>query len=109
MMMMMDDDDADASNKRSMRWLKCTRCIRAQLFFAMAKETARYPQRALVSSSKGSGYWRQHSVEHSTQVKVKKRGSDKKFIAKVLAIGTECDLALLSVEDEKFFENVNAR
>lgn len=47
-----------------------------------------------------------HSVEHSTQVKLKKRGSDKKFIAKVLAIGTECDLALLSVEDEKFFENI---
>ena len=49
---------------------------------------------------------RAHSVEHSTQVKVKKRGSDKKFIAKVLAIGTECDLALLSVEDEKFLKNV---
>ena len=41
------------------------------------------------------------------QVKLKKRGSDKKLIAKVLAIGTECDLALLSVEDEKFFENIN--
>jgi S1-C subfamily serine protease len=47
-----------------------------------------------------------HSVEHSTQVKLKKRGSDKKYIARVLAIGTECDLALLSVEDEKFFENI---
>lgn len=33
-----------------------------------------------------------HSVEHYTQVKLKKRGSDTKYLAKVLAIGTECDI-----------------
>lgn len=33
-----------------------------------------------------------HSVEHYTQVKLKKRGSDTKFVATVLAIGTECDI-----------------
>jgi hypothetical protein len=33
-----------------------------------------------------------HSVEHFTQVKLKKRGSDTKFLATVLAIGTECDI-----------------
>ena len=48
-----------------------------------------------------------HSVEHHTQVKLKKRGSDKKYIAKVLSIGVECDLALLTVEDKEFFENVH--
>jgi hypothetical protein len=32
------------------------------------------------------------------QVKVKRRGDDQKFLAKVLAIGTECDIALLTVE-----------
>jgi hypothetical protein len=37
-----------------------------------------------------------HSVEHYTVVKVKKRGCDQKFIAKVLAIGNECDIALLT-------------
>jgi hypothetical protein len=26
------------------------------------------------------------------QVKVKRRGSDKKFVASVLAVGTECDI-----------------
>jgi len=31
-------------------------------------------------------------------VKVKRRGDDQKFLAKVLAIGTECDIALLTVE-----------
>ena len=30
-----------------------------------------------------------HSVEHHTQVKLKKRGSDVKYVAKVLAIGVE--------------------
>ena len=48
-----------------------------------------------------------HSVEHHTQVKLKKRGSDKKYVAKVLAIGVECDLALLTVEDKEFFEDVD--
>ena len=40
------------------------------------------------------------------QVKVKRRGDDHKFIAKVLAIGVECDIALLTVEDEEFWEDV---
>ena len=47
-----------------------------------------------------------HSVEHHTQVKLKKRGSDKKYVAKVLTIGVECDLALLTVEEKEFFEGV---
>lgn len=47
-----------------------------------------------------------HSVEHYTQVKVKKRGSDTKYLATVLAIGTECDIALLSVNDDEFWEGV---
>ncbi|KAA8490595.1 Protease Do-like 9 [Porphyridium purpureum] len=45
-----------------------------------------------------------HSVEHHTVVKVKKRGSDTKYMARVLTIGVECDLALLTVEDEAFWE-----
>ncbi|XP_031373843.1 protease Do-like 9 [Punica granatum] len=47
-----------------------------------------------------------HSVEHYTQVKVKKRGSDTKYLAKVLAIGTECDIAMLTVDDDEFWEGV---
>lgn len=33
-----------------------------------------------------------HSVEHQTQVRLKKRGSDTKYLANILAIGTECDI-----------------
>lgn len=47
-----------------------------------------------------------HSVEHFTVVKVKKRGSDHKFIAKVLAIGNECDIALMTINDEDFWTDL---
>ncbi|KAG4137355.1 hypothetical protein ERO13_D07G066801v2 [Gossypium hirsutum] len=46
-----------------------------------------------------------HSVEHYTQVKVKKRGSDTKYLATVLSIGTECDIAMLTVNDDEFWED----
>lgn len=45
-----------------------------------------------------------HCVEHHTQVKVKRRGDDTKFVAKVLAQGVECDIALLTVESEEFWK-----
>ncbi|KAK9057270.1 hypothetical protein SSX86_022105 [Deinandra increscens subsp. villosa] len=45
-----------------------------------------------------------HCVEHNTQVKVKRRGDDTKYVAKVLAKGMECDIALLSVENENFWK-----
>ncbi|KAI3784754.1 hypothetical protein L1987_43859 [Smallanthus sonchifolius] len=48
-----------------------------------------------------------HSVEHHTQVKVKKRGSDTKYLATVLAIGTECDIAMLTVSDNEFWEGIS--
>jgi len=40
------------------------------------------------------------------QVKVKKRGDDQKFLARVLAMGVDCDIALLTVDDEAFWEGV---
>ncbi|KAH8517417.1 hypothetical protein H0E87_005379 [Populus deltoides] len=45
-----------------------------------------------------------HCVEHYTQVKVKRRGDDTKYVARVLARGVDCDIALLSVESEEFWE-----
>jgi hypothetical protein len=32
----------------------------------------------------------------TVQIKVKRRGDDQKFLARVLAIGVECDMALLT-------------
>ncbi|KAL0739847.1 hypothetical protein Bca4012_081360 [Brassica carinata] len=45
-----------------------------------------------------------HCVEHDTQVKVKRRGDDRKYVAKVLVRGVDCDIALLSVESEEFWK-----
>ncbi|GKV12044.1 hypothetical protein SLEP1_g23248 [Rubroshorea leprosula] len=45
-----------------------------------------------------------HCVEHGTQVKVKRRGDDTKYVAKVLARGVDCDIALLSVESGEFWK-----
>lgn len=45
-----------------------------------------------------------HCVEYHTQVKVKRRGDDTKYVATVLAKGVECDIALLSVESEGFWK-----
>lgn len=45
-----------------------------------------------------------HSVAHYSQVKLKHRGSDTKYIAKVLSIGNECDLAMLTVDDAEFWQ-----
>nr|XP_025692189.1 protease Do-like 2, chloroplastic [Arachis hypogaea] len=47
-----------------------------------------------------------HCVEHDTQVKVKRRGDDTKYVAKVLARGVDCDIALLSVESDEFWRDV---
>mmetsp|Transcript_3898 Transcript_3898/g.11656 ORF Transcript_3898/g.11656 Transcript_3898/m.11656 type:complete len:549 (-) Transcript_3898:1965-3611(-) len=47
-----------------------------------------------------------HSVQHHTVVRVKRHGSDSKFTANVLSEGFDCDLALLTVKDDAFWEGV---
>lgn len=44
-----------------------------------------------------------HSVQHFTQIKLKKRGSDTKFLATVLAIATECDIGIYRFLTLTFF------
>eukprot|EP00958_Prasinococcus_capsulatus_P002676 scaffold230_cov353-Prasinococcus_capsulatus_cf.AAC.6 len=39
---------------------------------------------------------------------VRRCGQDVKYVAKVLAIGTECDIALLTVEEKEFWSGVEA-
>jgi len=50
-------------------------------------------------------YW--FSVSNQTFIQVKRNVDPKKYIAKVEAIGHECDLALLSVKDENFFKDIS--
>ncbi|KAI3946457.1 hypothetical protein MKX01_017673 [Papaver californicum] len=66
--------------------------------FSLPWQRERYGRKVLTNA---------HSVEHYTQVKLKKRGSDVKYLAKVLAIGDECDIAMLTVEDDEFWDGVS--
>lgn len=47
-----------------------------------------------------------HCVEYGSQVQVKRRGSDSKYLANIVALGHECDLALLEVEDDAFWKEM---
>jgi len=46
-----------------------------------------------------------HGVTWATTIRVRKRGSSKKYDAKVLTISHECDLAVLEVDNESFWKN----
>eukprot|EP00741_Cyanophora_paradoxa_P006951 tig00001065_g6725.t1 len=47
-----------------------------------------------------------HSVANQTSVQVRKHGDAEKYTARVLAVAHECDLALLTVEEEGFWAGV---
>nr|AAB60923.1 F5I14.16 [Arabidopsis thaliana] len=48
-----------------------------------------------------------HVVANQTSVKVRKHGSTTKYKAKVQAVGHECDLAILEIDNDKFWEGMN--
>merc|ERR1719408_1223887 len=49
-----------------------------------------------------------HCIEWHTQVKAQRRGSDTKHLARVLSVGWECDVAVLTVPDDAFWEGLQA-
>ncbi|OLP99829.1 Protease Do-like 2, chloroplastic [Symbiodinium microadriaticum] len=50
-----------------------------------------------------------HCVAHASCIEVRKRGDDQKYEAEVLARATDCDLALLTVREEAFWEGATAQ
>lgn len=68
------------------------------------------------SSGTGSGFvikgklilTNAHVVANQTFLLVRKQGDTKKYVAKLVAVGHECDLALLTVEDPAFFKDLPA-
>lgn len=48
-----------------------------------------------------------HCVAFTSHVQVKRRDQDTRFTAKVICIGFECDLALLSVADDSFWSGLD--
>jgi hypothetical protein len=49
-----------------------------------------------------------HVVADHTFVLVRKHGSPAKYRAEVQAVGHECDLALLTVDSEEFWDGMNS-
>lgn len=47
-----------------------------------------------------------HVVRYAAVVQVRKRGDHQKFIAQVLCVGLDCDLALLTVDDPSFWRGL---
>ncbi|MCD4780869.1 MAG: trypsin-like peptidase domain-containing protein [Candidatus Omnitrophica bacterium] len=47
-----------------------------------------------------------HVVAHHTFIQVKKYNDAKKYTAQVIAIGTDCDLALIKVDNPDFYKNI---
>ncbi|GLC63300.1 hypothetical protein PLESTF_000021700 [Pleodorina starrii] len=45
-----------------------------------------------------------HAVANAVQVMLRKHGNARKFPARVLAVGHECDIAMLTVDDNEFWE-----
>ena len=48
-----------------------------------------------------------HIVSNSTFIMVRKQGDPKKYIAKLIALGEDCDLALLEVNDSTFYKGMH--
>ena len=48
-----------------------------------------------------------HNVANQTFLQVRKQGDQKKYIAKLISVGHECDLAILKVTDPEFYRNMS--
>lgn len=46
-----------------------------------------------------------HIISNATFIQVNKSGETTKYVARILAVDHECDLALLTVDDKSFFKN----
>jgi len=47
-----------------------------------------------------------HAIAFQTSIRVRKHGSAEKYVAKMVGVCHQCDLAVLTVDDEKFWSNV---
>ncbi|QDZ24599.1 DegP-like serine protease [Chloropicon primus] len=89
-------------------------CLHSEPSFSMPWQRSRqyssYSTGFVIESPSGKGKgWlltNAHSVAFSTVVKVKKRGDDRKYTAKVLCTCREGDMALMTVDDEDFWKDI---
>jgi len=83
-------------------------CVKTEPNYSMPWQMKRQ------TSSTGSGFviagkriiTNAHCVAYQSSVRVRKHGSAEKYTAKVLAVGHTCDLAILTVEEESFWKDI---
>ncbi|KXZ44328.1 hypothetical protein GPECTOR_69g421 [Gonium pectorale] len=73
-------------------------CTMAKQMFAQTKSTASGFVVAPIASRRI--LTNAHAVSNAVQVMLRKNGSARKFSARVLAVGHECDVAMLTVDDD---------
>lgn len=106
-------DSAKRSNGRSNADFTCV----VKFFVARARTSYKMPwQRKAPENCTGSGFLLDgkrivtncHVVQDNTSILVRRHGSARKYPARVLCMGWQCDLALLTVDDERFWEKHKA-
>lgn len=85
-----------------------------KLFVARSRVSYKMPwQRQPISNVTGSGFLIEgrlivsnvHVVQDATSILVRRHGSARKYLAHVLCMGWQCDLALLTVDDKRFWHS----
>lgn len=100
-----DDDDSDKEWDQVFNGVVRIHCTHSEPNFGMPW------QRKRQDFSSSTGFMiddkhiltNAHAVEYGSLIQVKKRQSERKYLSSVVAVGHECDLALLRVEDEDFW------
>lgn len=85
-----------AEHELTMPWQRSRQYSSTSSAFVIATPTPDDPTRRRIITNA-------HAVEHGTMVQVRKRGDDRKYQATVEHLGQECDLAMLSVDDDSDF------
>ena len=47
-----------------------------------------------------------HAVANQCMIRIQKHGDPKKYSARILYIAHECDLVIMTVDDDKFWDNI---
>lgn len=87
-----------------------------KIYTTSKKASYRKPWLSTTERSSGSGAYigknliltNAHVVSNATYLEVQKYGSARRYIAKVVAVSHQLDLALITVEKENFFKNLKA-
>ncbi|KIZ00510.1 hypothetical protein MNEG_7454 [Monoraphidium neglectum] len=104
-----DDDDEDGEGSFLAPYMDSVLkvyCVHTEPNFSLPWQRKRqYPSSSSgFVAATGDRRW---ILTNAHSVKVKRRGDDRKFIARVLSVGVDCDIALLTVDDPEFWEGVS--